>query len=97
MIKKLKIIILSRFKNNNEEEWVKKRRVTCLECKYNSLNASNKTLVHYFLAALSKFYSTLTFRKKDDTLGNCLACESCSIFFKSAEEDETCPKNKWKE
>ena len=34
---------------------------------------------------------------KEDTLGNCTKCDSCSIFYKSRElEYEDCPDNRWK-
>lgn len=86
---------MSRFRRQREEEWVKQRRVTCLECENNSLNDTSSTLAHDFLAALSYFYSWITGRAEEDNLGNCLACESCSIYFKTNELEENCPKEKW--
>lgn len=96
MLKKLRIIILSRFKNKEEEEYIKKRRVTCLECESNSLNATSISMLNFFMTALSNFYSFITGNSKEDNLGNCLACEACSVYYKTAEDEESCPKGKWK-
>jgi len=54
---------------------------------------------NFFLAmlvSLSNAYSWLTGRLKDDKLSNCTACSMCSIYFKTAEKEEICPKGKWK-
>lgn len=96
MLSKLKTIILSRFKNNKEEIWIKKRREICLECKHNSLIGGTPNMYKFFLATLSSFYSWLVGKSKEDSLGNCTACDSCSIYYKTLELDETCPKHKWK-
>lgn len=98
LYRKIRTIILSRFNNNKEEEWVKKRRVTCLECDYNSLNNSDRTLWLHILAALSYFYSLITGNSKEDgSFGYCNVC-GCDCFYKTSEEDGYCqhPKgNKW--
>lgn len=94
MVAKLITIFKSRFRKQREEEWVQERRVTCLGCEYNSLNDTSSTITQDFLAALSYFYSWITGRAKDDNLGNCNYCESCSIYFKTSEEEESCFK--WK-
>lgn len=95
-IKKIKTIINSRFKTTKEQPtWLKKRRETCLGCKHNSLNISCKTFTQTFLATLSYFFSWITGKAKDDNLGNCLACNACSIYFKTNELEEICPKDKW--
>ena len=95
MIAKLLTIIKSRFKQQREEQWIKKRRATCLECEYNSLNTTSTSSAHNFLATLSYFFSWITFRAKEDNLGNSTACDSCSIYFKTNELEENCPKGKW--
>jgi hypothetical protein len=97
MVAKLRTIVMSRFRKQREEDWVKERRVTCLECENNSLNDTSSTLAHDFLAALSYFYSWITGRAKDEgTYGSCNIC-GCDCFFKSLIKEEECPKGKWKE
>lgn len=94
--KLVKIIINSRFKTIKETRLIRKRRLTCLACPFNSLNVKSLSKTQFFLTAASNFYSFLTGRKKEDTLGNCTACGGCSIYFKTAEDLETCPKKLWK-
>ncbi len=99
MIKKIKTIILSRFKNNKEEEWVKERRSICLGCNYNSLYDSGLRNHNFFLAmtfALSRFYSWLCGKSEEDVLGECTIC-GCSIFYKSEEDSEICGADKWED
>lgn len=93
MIKKIKTILLSRIKHNKEEEWIQKRRLTCLECNYNTLNGGSLKGYRFFLAIISSSYSKLMGRAKEDVLGECSAC-GCSIFYKS-ESLEDCVKGKW--
>jgi hypothetical protein len=94
MIKKIKTIILSRFKSN-KEKWVEARRLICLGCEYNSLYVSSPRGYRFFLTTASRAYSWITGRLKDDKLSNCTACSMCSIYFKTAEKEEICPKGKW--
>ena len=94
MIKK---IILSRLKKTKEEEFVKQRREICRVCEYNSLNREKIPLNKLILKKLSDFYSLITGNLEVDVLGNCTACESCSIYYKSLDE-EHCPhpnEDKW--
>lgn len=95
MIAKLSTIIKSRLHKQREEDWVKQRRVTCLGCQYNYINKEHTTRMQDFLAALSYFLSWIFGRAEEDVLGNCTVC-GCSCYFKSAEEEEACPKGKWK-
>ena len=95
ILNKLKIILLSRVKHNKEEQWVKRRIATCLECNYNTLNGGSLKGYRFFLATLSSLYSQLMGRAKEDIYGNCSACSMCSIYFKAFEKLETCKKNKW--
>lgn len=94
MLSKIKTILLSRTKKNNNEDWVDDRRRICLDCEHNSLNTNSPQGYKFFLATLSYAYSYIMGRAKEDILGNCFACEACSIYFKS-ESDEDCPENKW--
>lgn len=95
MLNKIRIILLSRVKHNKEEEWVKRRIATCLECNYNTLNGGSLKGYRFFLAMLSSLYSKIMGRSKEDIYGNCTACEACSIYFKAFEKSEVCKKNKW--
>jgi hypothetical protein len=95
ILNKIKTILLSRIKHNKEEEWVKRRVVTCLECNYNTLNGGSLKGYRFFLVMLSSLYSKLMGRSKEDVYGNCSACSMCSIYFKAFEPDEMCIKNKW--
>ena len=93
ILNKIKTILLSRIKHNKEEEWIQKRRLTCLECNYNTLNGGSLKGYRFFLAIISSAYSKLMGRAKEDVLGECSAC-GCSIFYKS-ESLEDCVKGKW--
>lgn len=95
MIKK---IILSRFKKTTEEEFVKQRREICRVCEYNSLNREKIPLNKLILKKLSDFYSLITGNLEVDVLGNCTACESCSIYYLTIDSDECHNKkeNRWK-
>ena len=96
VIKQLVIILKSRFTKDKDKVRTIKRRGVCLRCEFNSNNQSGRISYKTFFKALSDFYSWITFNGKKDNLGNCLAC-GCSVYFKSREADEACPKNKWKE
>lgn len=95
MFKKIKIIVLSRFKKENQEEWVEVRRSICKPCVFNSKNQEKIKFNKRVLILLSDFYSFITGNKEKDNLGNCTACESCSIAFKTLEPYESCIKGKW--
>lgn len=97
MIGKILIILKSRFKKNDSNiNFVKHRRNVCELCLHNTLNNGVKlSFKKRVLKELSDFYSYITANKDEDSLGNCSACDSCSIFYKTAEEEENCPKNKW--
>lgn len=96
MIEKIKLIIFSRFKKPNEESFVKARRETCAKCEFNTLNQTKLDLKTKVIKAFSDLFSRVTGRKEEDNLGNCTACDICSIYFKSAEKVEDCVKGKWK-
>lgn len=88
--KKIKTIINSRFKTTKEQQpnWLKKRRETCLGCKYNSLNTSCKTFTQTFLATLSYFFSWLFKRADEDhKSGVCTICY-CPIELKIKETEK---------
>lgn len=91
-------IVLSRLKKpTKNQEIVNERRSVCSSCNFNTKNQEKLGLKVWILKQFSDFYSWVTFNKDEDSLGNCSACDACSIFYKTAEvEYEECPKNKWK-
>ena len=96
IVSKLKIIILSRLKKPSIEQWIEDRRDQCKVCPFNTKNMIKLSLKEIILIKLSDFYSWVTGNKEEDILGNCSACELCSIYYKTFEYIESCPKNKWK-
>jgi hypothetical protein len=92
---KIKTIILSRFKKENQAEWIEVRRKECKACPFNSKNQTRVQFKKSVLIWLSDFYSFVTFNRNKDNLGNCTACESCSIYYKTSEKYEYCPDEKW--
>ena len=90
-------IIRSRFKKSEDHE-VKRKRAICKKCEFNSKNTEIKSKKQKFLKFLSDSLSFITFNKDTDNLGNCLACDVCSIYYKTIDEEE-CPhpkKDLWK-
>jgi hypothetical protein len=94
-MKILKTIILSRFKKPREEEETERRRGICKVCPFNSKNVHKIPLTKLVLKKLSDFYSWITGNADEDNLGSCLGCKSCSIYYKTEEGLEICPKEKW--
>lgn len=94
IINKIKTILLSRVKHNEEEQWISDRRRICSGCEFNTLNGGSLKGYRFFLAIASYQYSKLMGRKKEDVLGECGLC-GCSIFYKSEDEGSQCDANKW--
>lgn len=92
---KILTILKSRFKKESDEKWIKERKEVCKKCPFNSLNTAQIPLKGKLLIKLSNLYNIITF-SKPEKLGNCTACDFCDIYYKSAEKEEECPKNKWK-
>lgn len=92
---KLKTIILSRFTKTKEDEETLRRRKICKSCEFNSLNVKKIPRKKRMLKKISDFYSWITGNSEEDNLGNCLACEACSLYFKTAEILEECKKGYW--
>lgn len=92
---KLWRIVKSRFLKQKNEQWIQDRRDKCKNCEWNTLNKTNITIKQKFLKNLLDAYSQISGNEDEDTLGNCTACEMCSVFYKSSEKLEKCPKNKW--
>lgn len=97
MIKKLKIIIFSRFKKPNQESFVKERLKVCKKCSFNSKNTEKISVKMRIMNFLSDLLTLLTRAKEVKDLGQCIhpSC-GCNLYFKTQEEVETCPTNKWK-
>lgn len=95
MINKIKTIIFSRIQKPNNEKWVADRRKECYKCEWNTENQKRIPFEKLVIKKLSDSFSWLVGKSQEDNLGNCTACSSCSIFYKSAEKVEDCPKGKW--
>lgn len=98
MLKKIKIILLSRLKKSKEDKEVLRKRSICKGCEFNSLNMEKLPFKKSIIKKLSDFYSFIAGKSEEDNLGNCTACESCSIYFKilMSDEGEDCIKGYWK-
>lgn len=96
IINKIKIILLSRFKTNKEEKWVRDRQKICLGCEYNTLNGGSLKGYRFFLATMSTLLSFFTGKSKVDVLGECSMC-GCSILYKAEDIGSHCPHDppKW--
>lgn len=91
-------IILSRIKKTKTTKEIEFKRKQCKTCEFNTLNIKKLTLKQKLIKLLSDFYSFTTFNRKVDVLGNCTACELCSVYYKTIDE-EHCPHpggDKWK-
>ena len=91
-------ILFSRLKKEKATVKVNKRRLECSKCPYNSKNMVKIPPLKRLLIFLSDMLTYITVRGiKEDNLGNCTKCNSCSIFYKTREiEYEDCPENRWK-
>jgi protein-arginine kinase activator protein McsA len=96
MLAKIKTIILSRINKTKTEPWVEDRRHVCSLCPHNSKNVNSISSHKKILMYLSDFYSWITGNSEVDTLGNCLFCESCSIYYKTKTYVEDCGDGRWK-
>lgn len=98
-LQKIRIIILSRNKKPQNEKWIEERREVCKHCNYNTINMKSIPLTKRLLKYLSDLYSFMWGTLDKDNLGNCSACDSCSIFYKTEEDTEECKhpiENQWK-
>ena len=93
-MKKLIRALLSRFKKTKTNPEVERKREICRTCPFNSKNSSKKTLKISLIQKLSKLYSILTNRAEEDDLGECDLC-GCSLFYKTLNEYEECPDERW--
>lgn len=97
-MKKIITIIKSRLTKPRTDKEIERKRAICASCEYNTKNMEKISLYKRVLKSLSDFYSWVMNKKDEDNLGNCEACSSCSIFYKSIYETE-CPHpktDKWK-
>lgn len=93
MLSKIKIILLSRFKTNKEEKWVRDRQKICLSCENNSINSGGFNIYRFFLATLSTLLSFFTGKLKvDGSIGYCKIC-GCDNYFKTIIDAEKCSDN----
>lgn len=97
ILKKIKTILLSRIKDNKEEQWIRDRQMICLRCENNSINSSRFSVYRFFLTTLSTLLSFFTGRLKEEgSIGYCNIC-GCDNYFKTSIEEEECSDNpiKW--
>ncbi len=92
MLKKIKTIILSRFKKETGESWIEERRKICAPCPYNTLNQSRTTIIAKIYKFFSNFIDWLTDADKDE-LGDCKC--GCPIYYLTREEESECPEGYW--
>jgi len=90
----IKMLLLSRFKKEKNEQWVQDRRQICKVCPYNTKNLESISRKQKIVNFFSKIYSAITFSENED-LGECSIC-TCPLFYKTREKEENCDKNKWK-
>lgn len=95
MLRKLKIIILSRLNKPKYNSEIKRRRSICLGCKYNSGNSEKANYKIFIIRKLSRILSFIFGKIKEDNLNECLAC-GCSLYYKTQELEEDCIKGYWK-
>ena len=96
-IRTIWIITLSRFKKEKNDQWIKDRRAKCKLCPFNTKNMVRVPQRELYIKILSDFYSKITGNAEVDNLGNCSECDSCSVYFKTREGVEECPKEFWEE
>ena len=95
MWQKLKTIVKSRLTKPKEDKETLRRRSICKGCEYNSLNMEKIPFKKLVWKKASDFYSWIAGKEDEDNLGNCTICNSCSVYYKSAEELEDCKIGRW--
>ena len=93
LLKKIKIIILSRILKPKMNQWVKDRRLICKFCPYNTLNMEKLPWRVKVAKFFSDLYTFITFNEKTK-LGVCSVC-TCDLYYKTQTEIEYCEKEKW--
>lgn len=95
MLKKIKIILLSRLKKPKEDKEVLRKRSICKSCEFNSINMEKLPFKKLIIKKLSDFYSFIAGKSEEDNLGVCSLC-LCSLYYKTLEDSEECLKGYWK-
>lgn len=94
MNKLLKIIFSRTRPKDTSKDWVQNRLKVCKECPFNTDNIDKKSFSDKFKIKANKILNFIL-NKKVTEQATCSIC-GCMIIYKSAEEDEKCPKGKWK-
>lgn len=94
-LKKIKTIILSRFRKEQNEPWVKERRVICLSCTFNTKNIIKISFKQKIIRFFSNVLTLLLTGKLDKDNSECSIC-GCPLKYKIPEITEECDKGKWK-
>ncbi len=98
LLKKIRIIILSRIKKTKVEKWAKERMKICRDCPYNTKNQekiSTKQKIVRFFSNLLTFITTGRFNEDNSECGICF----CTLTYKVTTKQEVCEHpdgDKWK-
>jgi hypothetical protein len=94
-LKKIKVIVLSRFKKETEEKWIKERRIICLGCTFNTANMNKISLKQRTIRFFSNLLTLILTGKIEEDNSECSVC-GCPLKYKIPEIEEDCDKGKWK-
>lgn len=93
--KKLWIILLSRNKKPNQEQWRLDRKKECDKCPFNTKNMETISFKQKVYRFLSNALTLITTGKPNIDNSECSLCY-CTLSFKQIEPTETCLDNRWK-
>lgn len=93
-LNKIGKILMSRIKpKDTAKDWIKERKEICRTCPFNTDNIADKSFTDNIKIRANQVLNFILRRKVTEE-ATCTAC-GCMLIFKTAEEDEYCPKNKW--
>ena len=94
ILNKLHRIIMSRLKSTEtDKDWIQERKEICRKCPFNTDNITNKSFMDNVKLRANQVLNFILRRKVTEE-ATCTVC-GCMLIFKTAEEEEYCPKNKW--
>lgn len=94
-LKKIKRIVLSRFKKEKNEPWIKERKIICLGCTFNTKNVIKVSFKQKVKRFFSNILTLVLTGKLDSDNSECSIC-GCPLKYKIPEIEEECDKGKWK-
>ena len=95
ILRKLKIITLSRFKKPSEQQWIEDRRNQCKVCPFNTKNMSKISFKQKAYRVMSNILTLITTGHLDEDNSECSLCH-CNLYYKQTEPSEICLDNRWK-